>query len=177
MNPSRTRGYTLIELMVAIGLFAFVMTLTSGAYLMMISLNRRTQGLASGVDNLSFALESMTRSIRTGSSYSCGALGDCASGASTFTFADANGHAVTYTRSSQTGDSGSAVGDITVNGVALTAPSVNVTALTFYVSGSAASDALAPHVTITVSGTVSVGPGKTEPFTIETGATMRGVNI
>lgn len=172
----KNRGYTLIELMVAIGLFAFVMTLTSGAYLLIISINRKTQALASGVDNLSFALESMTRTIRTGKSYNCGNIGDCPSGSQTFSVVDINGKQVTYTLGSQAGVSGQ-VGDITANGVPLTSPAINVSSLTFVGIGTSPSDAVAPHVTIKVVGTVSSGPGKTEPFTIETGATMRGVDI
>ena len=60
----RARGYTLIELMVAVGLFAIVMMLASGAYLVMIGVSRQTQGIATGVDNLAFALETMTRITR-----------------------------------------------------------------------------------------------------------------
>lgn len=173
---THSRGYTLIELMVAIGLFAFVMTLTSGAYLMMISFNRRAQALASGVDNLSFALETMTRSIRTGHSYNCGGLGDCPSGANSFVFTDVSGKSVTYTTSTQS-DGSATVGDITANGVAITSPNVNVTGLTFVAAGTANTDAIAPNVIIRVSGTVSAGPGRTEPFTIETMAEMRGTDI
>ena len=62
-------GYTLVELIVAVGLFALVMLLAAGAYLMMIGVNRQAQGIATGIDNLSFALETMTRSIRTGTNY------------------------------------------------------------------------------------------------------------
>ncbi|MDE1945523.1 MAG: prepilin-type N-terminal cleavage/methylation domain-containing protein, partial [Patescibacteria group bacterium] len=66
MTKTFSRGYTLIELIVAIGLFAVVMTLASGAYLIMIGVNRETEGLATGIDNLSFVLESMTTAMRTG---------------------------------------------------------------------------------------------------------------
>lgn len=177
MITKRTGGYTLVELMIAMGLFAFVMTITSGAYLLMINLNRKTQGLASGIDNLSFALESMTRTIRTGGDYNCGGIGDCPSGSSTFSFVDNAGRAVTYTLGTQTGESGGDVGAVFSNGVAVTAPIVNVTALTFYAAGTSSSDEIAPRVTMTVSGTVSVGPGQTEPFTVQTGATMRGSDL
>lgn len=170
-------GYTLIELMVAVGLFAFVMTLTAGAYFMMISISRRTQALASGVDNLSFALESMTRTIRTGNTYSCDGIGDC-SGGSSFSVKKPDGSTVRYALSSQAGEGGnSTVGDIVANGVTLTSSAVDVTALDFYTSGTSKSDALQPFVRIMISGTVILGPGKTEPFTVETSATMRGTDL
>jgi prepilin-type N-terminal cleavage/methylation domain-containing protein len=160
-------GYTLIELIVAIGLFALIMMLVSGAYLMMISVTKQAQGIATGIDNLSFALETMTRTIRTGTNYSCNGVGDCFGG-SIFSVKNSSGTTMTYSLSG---------GAIVQNNAALTDPSVNITSLTFYVSGTKTGDAYQPHVTITVSGTVSAGPGKTEPFSIETGATMRGIDI
>lgn len=180
----KLRGYTLIELIIATGLFALIMLLASGAYLMMIGLQRQAQGIATGIDNLSFALETMTRDIRTGSAYSCGPVldsGDCAvSGGSSFTFTPSGegvGTGVTYELGSQSGPNGSTVGNITKDGAILTDPSVDITSLTFYVSGTSKSDNAQPHVTITISGKVLYGKGKDETFHIETGATMRGTDL
>lgn len=174
MSINRHRGYTLIELIIAVGLFALVMTLASGAYLMMISFNQRVQGIVTGIDNLSFALDTMTRSIRTGTNYSCAGGGDCAGGASSFSFKDQTGRSVSYAL-------GASSIQATVNGApsTLTDPSVTVSSLMFYVSGSARApgDYQQARVTITVSGSVSAGPGKTEPFTVETTSTMRGSDI
>lgn len=166
---TRSRGYTLIELIVAIGLFALVMMLVSGAYITMIGLTEQAQGMATGVDNLSFALETMTRTIRTGTNYSCNSVGDC-SGGTSFSVKNMNGTTMVYTLSN---------GVITQNGVALTDPSVSISSLHFSVSGTAKTpaDYQQPSVTIVVSGTVSIGPGKSEPFSIETGATMRGIDL
>lgn len=170
------QGYTLIELIIAVGLFALIMTLASGAYFVMIGINRQTQSITAGINDLSFALETMTRGIRTGADYSCSGSGDCPNGGSSFSFMNANGAQVSYSLSS------SAIW-ATVNGVSspLTdASAVTMTSLTFYVSGTARppSDYTQPHVTITVSGTISPGRGKPpEPFTVETGATMRGADL
>jgi len=167
------RGYTLIELVVAVGLFALIMTLASGAYFMMINLNRQVQGVTTGINNLSFALETMTRDMRTGTAYS--------GGGNSFSFTPADGGAtVTYTSGTQQGTNGQ-VGNITItkNNVttSLTDPSVDVTSLTFYVSGITPGDSDQPHVTIVISGEVAYGAGKIEPFFVETGATMRGSDI
>lgn len=169
------RGYTLIELIVAVGMFALVMTLASGAYLMMIGANRQTQGITTGINSLSFALETMTRSIRTGTHYDCGGLGDCPGGASRFSFTNANGAAVSYSLSASTIER-------SVGGQqsALTDASVTISSLLFYVFGTPSvrqGDYQQPRVTIIVSGTVSSGPGKTEAFTVQTGATMRGSDL
>lgn len=171
-STTACRGYTLVELIVAVGLFALVMLLASGAYLMMIGLNRHAQSIATGIDNLSFAIETMTRNIRTGSAYSCGGLGDCPSGGSSFAFKNAGGVDVSYSLN------GSTIQETVGASVrTLTDPSITVSSLTFYTSGTASNDVYQPHVTIITSGTVSYGVGKTEPFTVETGATMRGSDI
>lgn len=153
-----SRGYTLIELIIAVGLFAVVMTLASGAYMVMIDLTRQAQNKATGIDNLSFALETMTRNIRTGTNYSCSGLGDCLNGASSFSFIDSNGVAVTYSVSGNTIQQNKG-GTQSV----LTEPSVIISSLMFYVTGTSplsADDYTQPHVTIVITGTVSSGPGK-----------------
>lgn len=180
------RGYTLIELIVAMGLFALVMTLASGAYLVMIGVNRQAQALATGINNLSFAFESMTRDIRTGTQYSCGGGGDC-SGGTSFSILDTSGQTIVYGSSS----SSSVCGGVTTgcitrtkNGVTspLTDPSVKVSSLKFYAYGTApyssGQDVNQARVTIIVSGSVDVGSGRPpQLFTIETGATMRGSDL
>lgn len=172
MSTTHTKktGYTLVELVVAVGLFALIMTLVSGAYIVMINLTERAQGTATGIDNLSFTLETMTRTIRTGSNYSCGSGGDCMGGA-TFSVLRPNGTAVSYALSN---------GVITQNAVPLTDPSVTVSSLKFYASGTGKppSDYRQPYVTIIVSGTVSSGSkGQPQSFTVETSAAMRGTDV
>ena len=171
------RGYTLIELIISVGLFALIMTLTSGAYFVMIDINRQTQGITAGINDLSFALETMMRSIRTGVGYACNGSGDCENGGGNFSFTDSRGDDISYSL-----DVPSSAIQETVNGAApvpLTdASAVNVTSLTFYVFGTSKTDNAQPHVTITISGTIDPGRGKPpEPFTVETGATMRGADL
>jgi prepilin-type N-terminal cleavage/methylation domain-containing protein len=158
---THTKGYTLVELMVSMGLFAIIMLLASGSYLMMISLNRQVQGIASGINNLSFALETMTRTIRTGTGYS--------STGSTFSVINEKGKLMMYAYSDVDKT-------ITQNTFPLTdSSSVKITSLTFNAIGIPSNDNIQPQVTITVSGTV---PGKIPQFfTIETSATMRSLDI
>lgn len=174
------RGYTLIELMVAVGLFALIMTLASGAYLVMIGINRQTQNITAGINDLSFALETMTRNIRLGYGYTCPTgTNDCTIDASANNFSFNNEHdkLVKYSR-----DISAFAIQQEVDGDGVLIPltdssAVKVTSLTFYVSGTGKLDNAQPHVTITVSGTIDTGHGKTEPFTVETGATMRGTDL
>lgn len=175
MKNKHIRGYTLIELVIAVGLFALIMTLASGAYLVMIGISRQTQGITTGIDTLAFALETMTRTIRTNTGYSCGVSGDCPGGGDSFSVVNASGVEIRYrllnNAITQTKDSDNIE-------VSLTDLSVNVTSLTFYASGTVSGDDAQPRVTIIVSGWIPSGSGeKKEYFYVETGATMRGTDI
>jgi prepilin-type N-terminal cleavage/methylation domain-containing protein len=68
---SNKSGFTLIEVIVSLALFSVVITIAVGALLILIASNRQLQNEQSVLSNLSFALDSMTREIRTGSNYFC----------------------------------------------------------------------------------------------------------
>ena len=183
MKNKITYGFTLIELMVAIGLFASIMTIAASAYLTMIHVSQQAQAISTGIDNVSFALESMTRDIRSGSAYGCGQTSgtNCPypNGENEFTFTDANGNAITYKLAS--GSIQEQKG-ISPTWVSLTDPSVTITSLVFYVSGvgsySTTGDTQQPYVTIIVSGSVPSSPGRApQPFTVESSAAWRGSDI
>jgi Tfp pilus assembly protein PilW len=156
------------------------MVLVSGAYLTMISVTRQTQGITAGIDNLSFALETIVRTIRTNKSYSCSASAagvNCPAGSSTFSILDKG----TNSRISYTLTSSGGVGSITqtigaASPIALTDSSINVTSLQFYANGTppfSSGDRTQAQVIITASGRITSGPGKFMDFTVETSATMR----
>jgi prepilin-type N-terminal cleavage/methylation domain-containing protein len=64
-------GFTLVEMMVSLAIFAIVIVISVGSLLVMIDLNAKAQALYSATTNLSFALDSMTRELRTGYHYFC----------------------------------------------------------------------------------------------------------
>lgn len=65
------RGFTLVELMVSVGLFSVVMTVSIGTLLVMVDVNAKAQALYSSTSNLSFALDTISRELRTGYDYYC----------------------------------------------------------------------------------------------------------
>src|SRR5579872_2581420 len=65
------RGFTLIELMVSVGLFMIVMLISIGALVSMANADRKAQSIQVVIDNLDFALDDMSRIIRTGTTYHC----------------------------------------------------------------------------------------------------------
>jgi prepilin-type N-terminal cleavage/methylation domain-containing protein len=58
-------GFTLVEMLVSIALFAVVVTITFGTIVTIIDVNRKSQTLTLVMNNLNFTLESITRTIKT----------------------------------------------------------------------------------------------------------------
>ena len=83
MSYTKQSGFTLIEMIVSLAVFSFVVTIAIGALLMLMSASKRLQGEQSVMTNLSFALDAMTREIRTGTFYYC-ATGNSNSNSSIF---------------------------------------------------------------------------------------------
>lgn len=175
----RARGFSLLELIVSVGLFMIVVTIAASAYLSLISLNRKAQATNDVSSNLAFVMESISRSIRTGSSYDCGGGGgtlNCwASGSNTFSFTNEDGQTVTYLRRSN-GTVGLCVGTTCTDSSAnsITDPRISITSLIFYVEGVGYGDSTQPRVLITLTGSITPDP-RTAPvtFTIQTSATQR----
>lgn len=72
MNNSRSQfGFTLVEMIVSLAIFSIVITVSVGALLVLVATNQQLQAEQSVMTNLSFALDSMTREIRTGNEYYC----------------------------------------------------------------------------------------------------------
>jgi len=67
----KQRGFTLIEMIVSLGVFSVVVTIAVGALLTIIATNQQLQKEQNVMINLSFTLDRMTREIRTGTDYYC----------------------------------------------------------------------------------------------------------
>ena len=65
-------GFTLIEIMISLGIFAIVAVIAVGALLKVLDANKKAQSIQDAVTNLSFAMETMSRDLRTGTKYDCG---------------------------------------------------------------------------------------------------------
>lgn len=172
------RGYTLIELLVSISIFAIVMLAATAAYLSFISYNRQAQTTATVINSLFFAIDGMARDVRSGTGYGC-AGGCSSSGAPQLSFTDANGCSVAYgVVNGSIAKSVSGSGCVTATNAPVTDSSVTVSSLLFYVRGATAHDTVQPMATIVISGSACVpntdctSNGKI-PFQIETGATQR----
>lgn len=70
LHPKQA-GFSLIEILVSLTIFTIVITITTGSLIVLIDSNNKAQNIQSAVNNLTFALDSMTREIRTGINYYC----------------------------------------------------------------------------------------------------------
>lgn len=199
MPTSVKKGFTLVEMLVSVAIFSVVMVMALGALLSLSTASRKAQALKSAVDNLSFAIDSMSRTVRTGSNYHCGSLsgGDCPAGSNMFVFTAFNGVVTYYRLESSVNDSlanaqascgqtGGVVGCLqrSTDGVtwsSITGPNVVVNDLStasvpsylFYVFGSPAGDTLQPVVVLTLSGYAQVSSSQQSTFHVQTVITQR----
>ncbi len=84
------KGFTLMEVMVAVSIFAIVVTVGIGALLTINNSYRKAQTSRQAVDSLTYILESMSRSIRTAQSW------DTNNGPVHFGFVDQDGVSIAY---------------------------------------------------------------------------------
>lgn len=173
-------GFTLIEIMASISVFAIAMLFVGSSVYGVFDSNRKSQSLRSVMDNLNFSLETMTRTIRFGNTYHCdisvtpiSSHRDCASGASSFALLDSNGAQIVYRLSN---------GRITrsINGGAeqyVTSADVTITTLTFWVFGSlpysSGNNLLQPRVIIVVSGYSGTKVTTQSSFSLQTTISQR----
>ena len=68
-------GFSLVEMMVAIAIFMVVAVVAVAALLKIVDADRKSQTLQDAVNNINFAMDSITREIRVGSAYTCSSSG------------------------------------------------------------------------------------------------------
>lgn len=143
------QGFTVIELVVAIALFAIVASLAVGGFTQALRTQRQSAALLSANSNVSLVIEQMMREIRTGSKFcieqACTDSADYAD----LTFRNAQDELVTYCFQNnriERGVGGGICGGS--NFQPITADNVRVEYAKFYRSGTVAGDGRQPRVTI-----------------------------
>ena len=204
MSLKNKRGFTLVELIVSVGLFTVVVTIAMTAYLRLISIDRKTRALNDVVTNLSFVVDSMERSIRTGTDYNAGDSGGAnfqfgTGGVNKFSFTNDAGKRVTYILVPTSGSQNAIAQCVGVfssncsvgsgNEVIVTDPRINITDMSFYVDGVSTltggsswhlsgGDGKQPMVFFTIRGSIKPDPNSpAATFTIESAAAQRLLEI
>lgn len=181
-------GFTLIEIMVAVTIFALVMMIAIGAVLAIVSANKKAESLSSVVNNLNFAFEGMVRDIRTGSLYDCGGSNssspptptDCSSlGSSQISFQSSQFLSPTFYALSTDAQGNSRIGKAVNGGTVsyLTAPEVKIDSLKFYVVGSSNADQIQPHILVVLKGHYGESVSDKSTFNLQTLISQRKLDI
>jgi prepilin-type N-terminal cleavage/methylation domain-containing protein len=184
----KNKAFTLIELMVATTIFTIIMLMGVGSLVSTSNAAKYSQRLRIAVDNVNFAMESMTREIRMGTNYYCGSsytmspddksVNDCTEeGIVAFVpqqivsspgrigyfrkLRSDGSNTYTLIRCVETGS----------NCISVVADNINVTELKFSVKGSGINDFIQPSVIISMKGVVNVGVGT--PFYLRSMASQR----
>lgn len=182
----KNRGFTLIELMVATTIFTIVMLMGVGSLVTTSNAAKASQKLRIAVDNVNFAMESMTRELRMGTYYECANSvnlsvkpsdgTDCSNGGViAFTPQQTNGAPIRiayklYSRGNGTSSLQRCETNVTPCPEVVSSD-VDIKKLEFYVKGSKLSDKIQPSVEILVQGVVNVGIGT--PFVLQSMASQR----
>jgi prepilin-type N-terminal cleavage/methylation domain-containing protein len=175
----KNNGFTLIELMVSISIFSIITLTATGSFLITLNAARKARALSFAMDNVNYAMESMTRSIRMGTNYTCGS-GTFSLAYSTGSPNCAGGNYITFTPQNRPGER---VGYMLVSGVLnrydnsntgvrIVAPNVRIDAFRLNVRGALPGEAIQPSVYIVMKGSVMV-KGVAQPFTLQTMASQR----
>ena len=144
-KKSKIGGFTLIEMIVALGVFMMVMTIISSAFLNIMNIQQKTEAFRKVNDNLNFAMEAMMRETREGEDY-------CPSGCvtGTFSFTNKDDKKVDYRLNNE--HIKRQILSESIFGLMLTSDEIKITKLSFSIRGNVANDKQQPLVIIAVSG-------------------------
>jgi prepilin-type N-terminal cleavage/methylation domain-containing protein len=200
MKKNGDKGFTIMELLVAVAIFSMVFVAVSASFISVIDAYQKVTATRTNVDNLTIALESMVRGAKTGLNYHCGD-GDysvpknCASSAGDTTFAFTNVNVprplgispslpIVYKfeatggaypgRIQRSNDGGTTFYPVTV-----APPTLKITYMKFYVFGSQPypGDMIQPQVIIVLKGNVGVKEKVMTPFDVQTTITQRVLDV
>lgn len=187
----REKGFTLIELIVSVGLFAVIMTISIGTLVGVFNENRKAETLKAAMDNLTLALEGMSRELRFGTTYACGqdpvpassmTANDCPNSPSyKISFVNQNGRTIGYRFVNNSGVGIERWTQDTPIWLPLTAPEVGIQGLQsfkIYVIGTPAGDGLQPKVIININGIAgrSNKPSLQTTFIVQTEVSQRSID-
>lgn len=156
-NFKSKKGFTLVEVIVGMGIFGVILALGSAVLLSTIYSQRGTRAFQGAIDELGFSLETVSREIRAGRGFSLG-------GSSTLNFTNADDKAVVYNLQNSTimrsEDSGATFKPVTGSGI-------NISYLEFQLSGQASGDGLQPKIVILIQVKAQAGPQRNVVMNIQ----------
>lgn len=196
-NNSFEKGFSLVEMLVAVGIFMSIMTIAITALVSIIGANKKAQAIKGTIDSVTFAVEDISRGMVLGTNYKCSLdkggtfQGDCPGGGNAVSYlsGDGSGDTVTYIFNGVSSDpnasgiiikktSNPATGETRVDLISQDS-GINISNMKFYVLGVdnegavQQSDRTQPRVILTISGIVSVKGSNDTEFDLQTSFSQR----
>ena len=176
-----SRGFTLVEIIVAVGIFVTVVTISLGAIVSLYNANNKSQSLASVINNLNYSVESMIRDVRFATTYHCGTgtwtePQNCTieSGGGTYLALNTASSLIIYKyeagKISKSTDGGVTYTDVTSS-------EVTIDYAKFYVYYATPGDEFQPQVQLIVRGYAGDRPVDESRFDIQTTISQRALDL
>jgi prepilin-type N-terminal cleavage/methylation domain-containing protein len=180
-------GFTLVEMMVAIAVFSIVMVTAMSALLNVIDANNKARSIKTAINNISFALEGISKDMRMGTDYACGnniePNGDCTGGGNVIKYKSprailSNGtREYAYYKFEGTklfeclSNDSVACNYLSGPWTPITSSEVTLTSVKFYIIGAESYDVLTtqPRMVMTVSGEAGTKEKLKTTFDLQTG--------
>ena len=184
--PKLVSGFSLVEMLVAIGIFMSIMTLAITALISIMGANKKAQTIKSTIDSVTFAMENISKDMRGGTDYVClppnGSSKDCPVGGTAVRYKNSSGDTITYAFNGASSNVGILTKtDSTANtteDLISQDSNVNINNMKFYVIGAynenaVMADRTQPRVIITVSGLIAVKGSEPTTFNLQTSVSQR----
>ncbi len=189
----RKSGFSLVEMLVAIGIFMTIMTIAVTSLISIMGANKKAQAIKSTVDSVTFALEYVSRDMRIGTNYTCGTpdvigKSDCIGGSNSVKYVNSSNEPIQYTFSTTTTGTSRLTKtklppncsgtDCTVDLISADSD-VHIDNFTFYVIGSdheldaTQANRTQPRVIVTASGFITAKGSANTTFNLQTNISQR----
>jgi len=179
-------GFSLVEMLVAVGIFMSIMTIAISSLISIIGANKKAQAIKSTIDSVTFVLEDISRDMRIGTDYKCSSDGVsftnsdnvCILGTPFVRYTNSLGNQITYKFDNSILTKEDSASGIIVDLISQDSD-VNITNMKFYVIGAEneiaplQSNRTQPRTIITISGLISVKGSDDSLFNLQTSISQR----
>lgn len=165
----KIRGFTILELIVAIAVFSILTTLATGGFVRALKTERQISAYTAVNSNVGLFLEQIAREARTGSNFCIN--GNSCPSSSILSFLNASGENVTYCLES--GAIKRSIGSGCSSGQNITGDNVSVENLRFILFGNQNGDGYPPRVTILVGATSRLASALSYKVNLQTTVSSR----
>jgi prepilin-type N-terminal cleavage/methylation domain-containing protein len=180
------KGFTLIEILVAVSVFIMIMTISMGSIIGIFDVNRKAHSLKTAMSNINLSLESMSREMRFGKNYHCCTNASCSENLTTVQNCNAGSAGMSFLSSNNIQTVYRLTGGViekSTNGgtsyIPITSPELVIDKLNFYVlgAGGLSTNTIQARTYIQVKGHVGDITNGGTNFSLQTLVSQRSLDL